>query len=120
MALEADLLDLLFVAVQAQGQGIGTLLVTKAKTLSPCKLRAYTFQRNKTARSFFGSRALLRLDSARVPRPRTSQMLSLDGRRAWIVNGPTPGDRCTSHENDPLGCAVAREPDMVIPEHRLV
>ncbi len=53
MALQSDLIDLLFVAVKARGQGIGTALVNKAKALSPCGLRAYTFQRNKVARAFF-------------------------------------------------------------------
>ena len=53
MALEGDLIDQLFVKIDAQGQGIGTALLIKARELSPSGLRAYTFQKNTAARTFF-------------------------------------------------------------------
>lgn len=80
MALEAALLDLLFVAVQAQGQGVGSALVTKAKALSPCKLRAHTFQRNKTARSFFRKQGLVEVGFGVSPPPEDEPDVEL----AWV------------------------------------
>jgi len=53
IALEGDLIDQLFVKIDEQRKGIGSLLVRKAKNLSPLGLRAYTFQKNFAARSFF-------------------------------------------------------------------
>ena len=53
MALNDDLIDQLFVKVGGQRRGIGSLLVRKAMELSPNGLRAFTFQKNSAARSFF-------------------------------------------------------------------
>jgi ribosomal protein S18 acetylase RimI-like enzyme len=53
LALRDDLIDQLFVAVDAQQQGIGSLLLEKARERSPDQLRAYTFQKNGPARAFF-------------------------------------------------------------------
>ncbi|MGD2078011.1 MAG: GNAT family N-acetyltransferase [Chloroflexota bacterium] len=53
LALRDDLLDQLFVAVDAQRQGVGSALLAKARRLSPDQLRAYTFQKNRSARAFF-------------------------------------------------------------------
>ncbi len=53
IALNNDLIDQLFVKVGEQRKGIGSLLVSKAKEISPSKLRAYTFQKNSAARSFY-------------------------------------------------------------------
>ena len=69
MALQSDLIDLLFVAVQAQGQGVGTVLVNKAKAQSPYGLRAYTFQRNKVARAFFKKQSFTEIGFGVSPPP---------------------------------------------------
>lgn len=53
MALQQDLIDQLFVDVRCQRQGVASALVTKAKDLCPHGLRAFTFQKNLSARSFF-------------------------------------------------------------------
>jgi putative acetyltransferase len=53
MAIMDDLIDQLFVRVEAQGQGIGSSLLNKARELSPDGLRAFTFQKNLAARLFF-------------------------------------------------------------------
>jgi ribosomal protein S18 acetylase RimI-like enzyme len=53
MAIKAGYIDQLFVAVDAQGQGVGTTLLAKAKELSPTGLRLYTFQKNAKARIFY-------------------------------------------------------------------
>jgi len=46
-------LDQLYVAPDAQGQGIGSRLVERAKELSPGGLGLYTFQVNARARRFY-------------------------------------------------------------------
>lgn len=53
IALDDDLIDLLFVDIDDQRQGIGPALIELAKGLSPDKLRAYTFQKNQAGRRFF-------------------------------------------------------------------
>ena len=53
LALRDDLIDQLFVAVDAQRSGVGNALLAKARECSPDQLRAYTFQKNVPARSFF-------------------------------------------------------------------
>lgn len=53
LALEGDLIDLLFVKPGWQKQGVGTALLTVAREQRPAGLRAYTFQKNIAGRSFF-------------------------------------------------------------------
>jgi GNAT superfamily N-acetyltransferase len=53
IALRDHLIDQLFVAVDAQRQGVGGALLEKARERSPDHLRAYTFQKNAPARAFF-------------------------------------------------------------------
>lgn len=53
LALREVLIDQLFVAVDAQQQGVGSALLEKAKERFPDQLRAYTFQKNGPARAFF-------------------------------------------------------------------
>ncbi len=53
LARDGDLIDQLFVAVGAQRQGIGTLLLARAQELSPAGLRLFTFTRNTEARAFY-------------------------------------------------------------------
>ena len=85
MALEGDLIDLLFVAVRAQGQGIGSALINKAKALSQGGLRAYTFQRNKAARRFLGKHGFAEVGFGMSPPPEDEPDVEL----AWApgMNG---------------------------------
>lgn len=53
LALEEDLIDLMFVKPGWQRQGVATALLALAKEKSPDGLRAYSFQKNAAARSFF-------------------------------------------------------------------
>jgi GNAT superfamily N-acetyltransferase len=53
IALRDHLIDQLFVAIDAQRQGVGVVLLNKARECSPDYLRAYTFQKNKPGRAFF-------------------------------------------------------------------
>jgi GNAT superfamily N-acetyltransferase len=69
IALDDDLIDLLFVDVGNQGRGIGTALVEKAKNLSPDKLRAYTFQKNQAARKFFEKNGFVEIGFGVSPPP---------------------------------------------------
>jgi putative acetyltransferase len=80
MALEGDLIDLLFVAVLAQGQGVGTALVGLAKALAPQGLRAYTFQKNEAARSFFAKQGFVEVGFGVSPPPEDEPDVEL----AWL------------------------------------
>jgi GNAT superfamily N-acetyltransferase len=53
MALDVDMLEELYVVPEARGKGIGSLLLKKAKQLSPKGLKAYTFQVNTLAKKFY-------------------------------------------------------------------
>ena len=56
LALVDDILDHLYVGPAHQGQGVGSLLLAKAKALRPAGLRLYAFQRNRRARAFYEAR----------------------------------------------------------------
>jgi GNAT superfamily N-acetyltransferase len=56
LALVDDILDHLYVGPGHQGQGIGSMLLAKAKALRPAGLRLYAFQRNRRARAFYEAR----------------------------------------------------------------
>jgi len=62
-------LEQLFIAVDRQRQGVGTLLLTVAKQLAPRGLRLFTFQRNAAARAFYERHgfALLRFGVSPAP-----------------------------------------------------
>ena len=53
LALRGNLIDQLFVRLGAQRQGVGSALLAKARERYPDGLRAYAFQKNSPARSFF-------------------------------------------------------------------
>lgn len=53
IALKADCIDQLYVAVEQQRCGVGTALLQKARECSPTGLRLYTFQKNLSARAFY-------------------------------------------------------------------
>ena len=53
LALRGNLIDQLFVRLGDQRQGVGSVLLAKARERFPDSLRAYTFQKNSPARAFF-------------------------------------------------------------------
>jgi ribosomal protein S18 acetylase RimI-like enzyme len=56
LAIAGDRLGWLYVDPPAQGRGIGSALLDKAKALSPEGLTLYTHQRNERARAFYERR----------------------------------------------------------------
>lgn len=56
LALARGTLGYLYVDPPAQGKGIGTALLDKAKSLSPEGLTLFTHQRNERARAFYERR----------------------------------------------------------------
>ncbi len=52
-ALHGDQLDHVYLQPGYYGRGIGSLLLHKAKDLSPQRLTLWTFQRNERARAFY-------------------------------------------------------------------
>jgi ribosomal protein S18 acetylase RimI-like enzyme len=56
LAIADDRLGWLYVDPPAQGRGIGSALLDKAKALSPSGLTLYTHQRNERARAFYERR----------------------------------------------------------------
>jgi putative acetyltransferase len=69
MALKGDLIDQLFVRIDAQRRGIGAALLKRARELSPSGLRAYTFQKNDAARAFFEKHGFRVTSTGRSPPP---------------------------------------------------
>jgi ribosomal protein S18 acetylase RimI-like enzyme len=59
MASRRTDLDHLYVTPECQGRGVGSLLLSKAKELSPKRLQLYTFQRNARARAFYEARGFV-------------------------------------------------------------
>ncbi len=59
MALEADLVDQLFVINDRQRSGVGSALLNKAREINPEGLSVYTFQKNQSARNFFEKQGFL-------------------------------------------------------------
>ena len=53
MLIDGEGLDHLFVHPLAQGRGIGSALLDKARSLSPRRITLATFQRNARARAFY-------------------------------------------------------------------
>ena len=84
LALVDDILDHLYVGPGRQGQGVGSLLLAKAKALRPAGLRLYAFQRNRRARAFLrGPR--LRAGGASRMAPATRSRS-----RTFSTNGTAP------------------------------
>ncbi len=53
MRIDAEYLDHLYVRPEAQGRGVGSALLRKARSLSPRRVAFVTFQRNANARAFY-------------------------------------------------------------------
>ena len=65
--LDGDFLSHLYIAPDAQGQGVGAALLDRAKELRPDGLRLWVFQKNERARRFYerhGFRLLEETDGA--------------------------------------------------------
>ena len=56
MLIDGKDLDRLYVSPPRQGQGFGSVLLDKAKVISPVGLLLWTFQRNTPARAFYEAR----------------------------------------------------------------
>jgi ribosomal protein S18 acetylase RimI-like enzyme len=63
MSLNADHLDQLYVHPDYYRQGIGSMLLQKAKERSPNRLSLFTFQRNDRARTFYESHGFTVVDT---------------------------------------------------------
>jgi GNAT superfamily N-acetyltransferase len=62
LAVSGDHLDHLYVRPGYYRQGIGDRLLSKAKEISPRRLRLFTFQRNARARTFYERRGFVPVD----------------------------------------------------------
>jgi GNAT superfamily N-acetyltransferase len=62
LSLAGDHVDHLYLLPGFYGRGIGSLLLDKAKELSPRRLRLFTFQRNARARAFYEARGCVAIE----------------------------------------------------------
>ena len=69
LAMRDDSVDRLYVDTPAQGKGVGSALLDRAKALSPEGLRLVTLQRNEQARRFYERRGFGAYDHGRSPAP---------------------------------------------------
>jgi GNAT superfamily N-acetyltransferase len=79
LAMGKDQIEQLYVDTVHQGQGVGTALLEKAKTLAPTGFTLYTHQRNQKARAFYESRGLLAVAFGVSPEPESEP----DVQYAW-------------------------------------
>ena len=91
LALRGNLIDQLFVRLDTQRQGIGSVLLAMAKERFPEGLRAYTFQKNGPARTFFEKHGFEIVRAGLSPPPENEPDLE-------YVWGPGAGGR--SHQPD--------------------
>ncbi|MCK6461997.1 MAG: GNAT family N-acetyltransferase [Planctomycetes bacterium] len=69
LAIAGQRLGWLYVDPSAQGRGIGSRLLDKAKALSPAGLTLYTHQRNERARAFYERRGFRAVRFGMSPPP---------------------------------------------------
>ena len=64
-----DSVDRLYVDTPAQGKGVGSALLDRAKALSPEGLRLVTLEHNEQARRFYERRGFVAYNHGRSPAP---------------------------------------------------
>lgn len=69
LAIRDDHIDQLYVDPCHQGLGVGTLLLRKARELSPARLTLFTHVRNQHARAFYRSRGFRAVGFGMSPPP---------------------------------------------------
>ena len=69
MAIAGDFIDQLYVDPGHQRRGLGTVLLTYARTLSPAGLRLYTLQVNTGAQAFYAKRGFVLVRAGVSPPP---------------------------------------------------
>lgn len=79
LAVGKSCVDRLYVEPDAQGRGVGTALLDKAKTLVPKGLTLYTHIRNQTARDFYERRGFRAVAFGVSPAPENEP----DVKYAW-------------------------------------
>jgi putative acetyltransferase len=85
LAIAGDRLGWLYVDPPAQGRGIGTALLDKAKALSPAGLTLFTHQRNERARAFYERRGFRAVRFGVSPPPESEPDV------LYVVGSPRPG-----------------------------
>lgn len=91
LAVTADRLDHLYVRPGYYRRGIGDRLLTKAKEISPRRLRLFTFQRNGRARAFYEARGFVAVDFNEGSRNEEGEP---DVLYEWIASGAGQEDSC--------------------------
>lgn len=86
LAIKGAHINYLYVDPPAQDRGIGTLLIDKARALSPNGLTLFTHQRNAKARAFYERRGFRAVAFGISPAPESEP----DVKYEWI---PVAGDR---------------------------
>jgi ribosomal protein S18 acetylase RimI-like enzyme len=81
MALKPGYIDQLFVRVGWQRQGIGSVLLNKAKQLTRDELRLYTFQKNHNARAFYERHGFRAIAFAVSPPPENEPDVEYEWRK---------------------------------------
>ena len=79
LAVQPGLLDRLYVEPERQRQGIGSVLLNKARGLLPDGFELYTHQANYRARAFYESRGLRAVAFGVSPAPESEP----DVKYAW-------------------------------------
>jgi ribosomal protein S18 acetylase RimI-like enzyme len=83
LALAGEHVDQLYVEPAAQGRGIGTALLEKARELSPHGLTLFTHQRNARARIFYERRGFRAIAFGSSPPPENEP----DVKYSWDPDG---------------------------------
>jgi len=81
LVLDAPWIRQFAVFPEWQRQGIGSVLLQRARELSPCELRLFTFQRNDKGRAFYEKHAFSAVAFGVSPAPE----LEPDAEYRWIA-----------------------------------
>ncbi len=86
LAIKGERVGWLYVDASAQGRGIGTRLLAKAKALSPTGLTLFTHQGNARARAFYERRGFRAVRFGTSPPPESEP----DVLYGWVPPSPAP------------------------------